>query len=173
MDRNKFSIKVNVIEGLLSAKSVFDRGALGDIDGVPMFVNAFWFDNSLSIKYIEVSAVRDGKAPESLFMAPAAVFLFGEELTIPKSGNFLKIAAGNYSKLNTGRGELACISGQAVAGETVVRVGEEDFLARDFLIDTRAWKLAGIMRGNWTSPEITRVSGLLGFEGQTRYEFTA
>jgi len=115
MDRNKFTIKINTVEGLLSAKSVFDRGAIGDIDGAPMFVNAFWFAADLYVKYIEVSAARDGKNSESLFMAPAAVFLFGEELAIPKTGNFLKLAAGDYSKLDFRRGPLARISGRTVA----------------------------------------------------------
>jgi len=99
-----------------------------------MFVNAFWFAADLYVKYIEVSAARDGKNSESLFMAPAAVFLFGEELAIPKTGNFLKLAAGDYSKLDFRRGPLARISGRTVAGETGVRVGDEDFFGAGFFI---------------------------------------
>lgn len=173
MDRNKFTIKVNTVEGMLSVKSVFDRGAIGDIDGVPMFVNAFLFDESLYVKYIEISGAPDGRAPESLFMAPAAVFLFGDVLSIPKSGNFIKLAAAGYSRLDPGRGRLARISTRAVAGQTYACVAGEDFLARDFLIDTRVWKVAAVARGNWSSPELTRIAGLVAFEGEDRFEFTA
>lgn len=172
MDRNKFTIKVNVIEGLLSAKSVFDRAAIGDIDGVPMFVNAFWFDPALYIKHIEVSAARDGGAPESIFMAPAAAFLFGNELSIPKSGNFLKIAGSDYSKIDAGHIPLARISSRAVSGETSATIGEESFVIRDFLIDTRSWKVAALLRGNWASPEVTRVAKLVNFESEDRFEFS-
>lgn len=173
MDRNKFTIKVNTIEGMLSAKSVFDRGAIGDIDGVTMFVNAFWFDENLYVKYIEVSAARDGSASESIFMAPAAAFLFGEELAIPRSGNFLKLAAGDYSRIDSGRIRLVRISDNAVGGETSAAVADDDFIIRDFLIDTRSWKIAALLRGNWTSPEVTRVSKLAGFNGEARFEFFA
>ncbi len=172
MDRNRFTIKVNTIEGFLSVKSVFDRGAIGDIDGVPMFVSAFWFDKDLFVKYIEVSAAPDGRAPESLFMAPAAAFLFGEELAIPKSGNFLKLAAGDYSKLDSSHARLARISDNSVDGETSAAVADDDFIIRDFLIDARSWKVAALLRGNWTSPEIIRVANLVSFDSEDNFEFS-
>lgn len=161
MDKNKFSFKVKLNDNLLSIGSVFDKGSIGDIDGRSYFINALWFDRNLYIKYIEVAV--DGI--EKVFITPAAAFIFNGIMTLPRSGNFVKNNASNLLD------SLSFVSRDNLDDAARAVVGQEDFIIRDFLIDPREWKIAALARGNWSSPEIVRISRLDGFDGNNSYNF--
>jgi len=170
----QFSFKIKLVEDLLSAKSVFDKGSIGDIDGRSYFVNAFWFDSDLYVKYIEVSIAAPGDAPESVFVVPAAAFISGGVLTLPRSGNFVKTNPAGSDWPNSGLSEkLAWVSGKGMEDTARARVGDDDFIVRDFLIDTRSWKIAAAGRGNWVAGESTKISKLIDFDKNNSYQFAA
>jgi hypothetical protein len=171
MERH-FSFKVKLMDDLLSVKSVFDKGAIGDIDGRSYFVNAFWFDRDLYVKYIEVTTA--GPDPESVFVVPAAAFISNGVLTLPRSGNFVKSNPSGGGQIGSGLPEkLAWISGKGIENEARGRIGDDDFIVRDFLIDTHLWKIAAAGRGNWASGEATKISKLIDFDKNNSYQFAA